>query len=139
MRRVLRPGGRVVLNVPGPTPPPLAVLEQALRRHIGPQAGEFVATVFSLHDTDEVRTLLRGADFTGVQARSERKTLRVPPAEDFLWQYVSSTPVAEAASKLDEGARTDLQQEVVTGWAPFAEDDALILEVDVTSAIGRGA
>jgi ubiquinone/menaquinone biosynthesis C-methylase UbiE len=139
MRRVLRPGGRVVLNVPGPTPPPLAVLEQALRRHIGPQAGEFVATVFSLHDTDEVRTLLRGADFTDVQARSERKTLRVPPAEDFLWQYVSSTPVAEAASKLDEGARTDLQQEVVTGWAPFAEDDALILEVDVTSAIGRGA
>ncbi len=139
MRRVLKPGGRAVVNVPGPTPPPLAVLEQALRRHIGPQAGDFVATVFSLHDTDEVRTLLEGAGFTDVQGSSERKTLRVPPAEDFLWQYVNSTPLADAASQLDEQARADLQREVVTGCEPFADDVALILEVDVTSAIGTGA
>ena len=74
-----------------------------------------------------------------VQARSQRKTLSLPPAENFLWQYVYSTPVADAASKLDEDARADLQQEVVTGWESFGEDDALILEVDVTSAIGRRA
>jgi ubiquinone/menaquinone biosynthesis C-methylase UbiE len=139
MRRVLRPGGRVVLNVPGPTPPPLAVLEHALRRHIGPEAGGFVATVFSLHDTNEVRTLLEGAGFTDVQVRSELKTLRVPPAGDFLWQYVYSTPVADAASKLDEDRRADLHQEVVTGWEPFAHDGSLVLEVDMTSAIGRRA
>jgi ubiquinone/menaquinone biosynthesis C-methylase UbiE len=139
MWRVLRPGGRVVLNVPGPTPPPLAVLEQALRRHIGPDAGGFVATVFSLYDTVEVRKLLEGAGFTDVQVRSEAKTLSVPPAEDFLWQYVYSTPVAEAASKLDEDRRAELQHEVVTGWEPFADDGALVLEVDMTSAIGRRA
>ena len=139
MKRVLKPGGRIALNVPGPTPPLLAVLEQALRRHIGPGAGGFVATVFSLHDTDEVRTLLEGAGFADVQAHSERMTLKLPPAEHFLWQYVNSTPVGDAASRLDEDARADLQQEVVTGWEPFGEDDALILEVDVTSAIGRRA
>ncbi|MEW6582510.1 MAG: methyltransferase domain-containing protein [Actinomycetota bacterium] len=139
MRRVLRPGGRVVLNVPGPTPPALAVLEQALRRHIGPAAGGFVAAVFSLHDTDEVRTLLEGAGFADVEASSERKTLRVPPGEQFLWQYVFSTPVADAASKLAEDTRADLQREVVTGWAPFAEDGSLVLEVDLTSATGRRA
>jgi len=139
MRRVVRPGGRIVLNVPGPTPPPLAVLEQALRRHIGPAAGDFVASVFSLYDTDEVRTLLEGAGFTDVQARSERKTLSLPPAENFLWQYVYSTPIADSASRLDEDARAELQREVVTGWEPFSEDDALVLEVDVTSAIGRRA
>jgi hypothetical protein len=52
---------------------------------------------------------------------------------------VFSTPVAEAASKLDEDARAELQQEVVTGWEPFAEDGALVLEVDMTSATGRRA
>ena len=139
MQRVLRPGGRVVINVPGPTPPPLAVLEQALRHHIGPEAGGFVATVFSLHDAEEVRLLLEGARFTDVQARSERKTLRVPHAKDFLWQYVYSTPLADAASKLDEDRRLDLRQEVVTGWEPFAEDGGLVLEVDMTSATGRRA
>ncbi|MBW3592534.1 MAG: hypothetical protein KY396_02460, partial [Actinobacteria bacterium] len=75
--------------------------------------------------------------FTDVQARSERKALSVPPAESFLWQYLYSTPLADAASKLDEDARAALQQEVVTGWEPFAEDGAHVLEVDVTSAIGR--
>jgi hypothetical protein len=74
-----------------------------------------------------------------VQVRSELKTLRVPPAGDFLWQYVYSTPVADAASKLDEDRRADLHQEVVTGWEPFAHDGSLVLEVDMTSAIGRRA
>jgi hypothetical protein len=74
-----------------------------------------------------------------VEVSSKRKTLRVPPAEGFLWQYLFSTPVAEAADKLDEEARADLQQEVVTGCEPFAEDGALVLNVDMTSAIGRGA
>jgi ubiquinone/menaquinone biosynthesis C-methylase UbiE len=139
MRRVLIPGGRVVLNLPGPTPRPLAVLEQALRRHLGPEAGGFVATVFSLHDSEEVGELLAAAGFTEVRVRSERKTLRVPPPEDFLWQYVYSTPIADAASKLSADQRVELQQEFVTGSEPFAEDGALVLDVDMTSAVGRKA
>jgi ubiquinone/menaquinone biosynthesis C-methylase UbiE len=137
--RVLRPGGRVVLNLPGPTPPMFAVLEGALRRHIGPEAGGFVATVFSLHDTEELRELLEGARLTDVRTHSERKALSVPPAEDFLWQYVYSTPLADAATSLDESQRADLQQEVVAGWESFDGENGLLLEVDVTSAIGRKA
>ena len=137
MQRVLVPGGRVVLNVPGPAPPPLAVLEQALRRHLGPEAGGFIATVFSLHDSEEVGDLLKAAGFTEVSARSERKTLQLPPPEDFLWQYAHSTPLADAASKLSADQRAELQQEFVTGCEPFAEDGALVLDVDITSAIGR--
>jgi hypothetical protein len=137
MQRVLRPGGRVVLDVPGPKPPLFGVLEQALRRHVGPEAGGFVATVFSLHDTDEVRDLLEAARFSDVQARSERRTFRLPGAEDFLWEYVHSTPIADAAGTLDPERRGGLQQEVLTGWEPFAQDGGLVLEVDVTSATGR--
>jgi hypothetical protein len=74
-----------------------------------------------------------------VRARSERKTLALPPAEEFLSQYVFSTPLADAASGLDEDARAELQQEVVAAWEQFTEDGALVLEVDMTSAIGRKA
>jgi ubiquinone/menaquinone biosynthesis C-methylase UbiE len=139
MRRVLTSGGRVVLNVPGPMPPPFAVLEQALRRRIGPLAAGFIATVFSLHDPDEVGRLLEGAGFTDVQAHTERRTLRLPPPEDFLWQYVYSTPLADAANALDEDRRAEFQQEVGAGWKPFVDDGALVLEVGVTSATGRTA
>jgi ubiquinone/menaquinone biosynthesis C-methylase UbiE len=139
MGRVLRPGGRVLLTVPGPTPPMFAVLEQALRRHVGPEAGGFVATVFSLHDSKELRELLEERGFADVQAHSERKKLSLPRAEDFLWQYVHSTPLADAVRRVDESRRSELQQEVVAGWEPFAEDAGLVLEVDLTSAIGRKA
>ncbi len=139
LHRVVRPGGRIAVNLPGPTPAPMAVLEQALRRHVGPPAGGFVATVFSLHDPDELRALLEEAGFTDVQARSERKPLGGARAEDFLWQYVFSTPIAEAVSALDDAARAELQDEVVSGWEPFCDDGALVLEVDVTSATGRRA
>jgi ubiquinone/menaquinone biosynthesis C-methylase UbiE len=139
MRRVLSSGGRAALNVPGPTPPLLAVLEQALGRHLGPEAAGFVAMVFSLHEPEELRELMESAGFTDVGARSEHKALTLPAAEDFLWQYVFSTPLAEPAGKLDEERRADLQQEVVTGWAPFAEDGGLVLELDITSATARTA
>ena len=137
MQRVLRVGGRVVLNVPGPTPRMFEVLERALHRHVGSQAAGFVAAVFSLHDVEELRGLLESAGFTDVQARSEPKTLSLPAAEEFLWQYVYSTPLAGAAAELDEGARAALQQEVVTGWESFADDGRLVLELDLTTATGR--
>lgn len=139
LRRVLVPGGRIVLNVPGPTPALFVPLEDALGRHLGPEAAGFVATVFSLHDTDEVRALLTDAGFVDPQARSERVTLPLPAAEDFVWQYVYSTPLAAAAESLDDGRRADLQREVAAAWEPFASDDGLDLEVDVTSATARAA
>jgi ubiquinone/menaquinone biosynthesis C-methylase UbiE len=138
LRRVVSPGGRAALNVPGPTPPLLSVLEQALGRHLGLQAAGFVAAVFSLHEPEALRELMESAGFSDVEARSEHWTLTLP-AEDFLWQYVFSTPLAEPAGKLDEERRADLEQEVVAGWAPFAEDGGLVLELDITSATARRA
>jgi ubiquinone/menaquinone biosynthesis C-methylase UbiE len=136
MSRVLTGGGRVVLNVPGPTPPLFAVVEESLRRHVGPEAAGFIATVFSVHGTAALRRLLTEGGFTDVHARSERKTLVVPRAEDFLWQYLYSTPVAEAVDKLDDAGRADLQDEVVAASEPFVANGGLALEVEMTSAIG---
>ena len=78
MRRVLSPGGRAAVNAPGPIPPLLAVLEQALGRHLGPEAAGFVATVFSLHEPEELRELMESAGFTDVEARSEHRALALP-------------------------------------------------------------
>jgi len=139
MARVLDDGGRVVLNVPGPTPPLLAALEEALGRHAGPQAAGFVASVFSLHEEEELRGLLAGAGLRNAEARSARGTLALPPAEDFLWQYVYGTPLAAIAATLDADRRAALQRDVVEAWEPFVADDGLVLEVDVTTATARAA
>ena len=138
LKRVVVPGGRIVLNVPGPTPPALAVLERGLEEHVGADAARFVTAVFSLHDVEEVRGLLGAAGFAEPEARSDRRTLRLPRPEEFLWQYLGSTPLAPAAAALPPDRRAALERDFAAGAEPFVEAGQLVVEVDVTSATGRG-
>jgi ubiquinone/menaquinone biosynthesis C-methylase UbiE len=138
MRRVLTPGGRLAVNVVGPPPPMFEILEQALADHVGPEAAGFVATVFSLSDTSELERLLDGAGFEAISVERRTRRLRLPPPAEFLWQYVSSTPLAPALGGLDEGARAALAREVVARWEPFvAGDGSMIMEPDVLLATAR--
>ena len=139
MRRVLAPRGRLVLNVPGPTPPPLAVMSDALATHVAPEVATFVHAVFSLHDAGELRELLDAAGFTDAVVDRPVKTLRVPPPRDFLWQYIHSTPMAGALAQADDAARAALEAEVVDRCQPYADEDALIVEVGILTAIARAA
>jgi ubiquinone/menaquinone biosynthesis C-methylase UbiE len=137
IRRVLVPGGRLLINVPGPQPPMFAVLEAALARHLGPEVAAFVGTVFSLHDPTELRDLIHGAGFAEVEARATERTLSLPSPADFLWQYVHSTPLGGPAAGLDDEQRAVLECEVVADWEAFREDDTLLLRQPVTLATAR--
>jgi ubiquinone/menaquinone biosynthesis C-methylase UbiE len=137
MRRVLDRGGRIYLNVPGPKPSLFGVMTEALARHIGPQAAAFGDTVFSLHDVEHMTKLLRDAGFREVDVRAKPKSLRLPAPADFLWQYLYSTPLAEAVSNAGAERRTALEQEVCSRWQPLVTDGVLPLEVRMTTAAAR--
>jgi ubiquinone/menaquinone biosynthesis C-methylase UbiE len=135
--RVLAPGGRIVLNAPGPTPELFFILADALARHIKPELAPFVQQVFSLHDTQELQALMAQAGFTQATAEPHTKTLALPPAADFLWQYVSGTPLAAAAAEAGEAARAALERDIAARWEPFAHEDRLTLELRVVTASAR--
>jgi len=137
LHRVLVSGGRLFVNVPGPTPRLFAELEAALARHLGPGVAGFVRAVFSLHDPAELRGLLGDAGFGHVTAASNVVTFRLTAPEDFLWQYVHSTPLAAAVAQLDEEGRAVLQREVVAAWQPLIDDGSVILQLGVTTASAR--
>ena len=82
MHRVLAPNGRLVLNVPGPMPPLMAVMGQALARHIGDEAEGFVRHVFSLHDMEELQNLIEDGGFDEASTRADTKTRRLPAPEE---------------------------------------------------------
>ncbi len=134
MGRVLVPGGRLVLNVPGPTPKLFRVLAEALTRHVNPDAAMFVEKVFSLHNEAEIKALISDADFNDVSVRSDIKQLRLPAPDEFLWQYLLSTPLAAGVVQLDDQRRRTLEKEVVNRWADFVTDNRLALEVRVAIA-----
>lgn len=135
IRRVLVPGGRLVANVPGPTPPPLQRMAEGLRRHAGPESARFVAAVFSLHDIDEVRALAEEAGFGRVEVRSEAVPLEFGPPGEFLWNYVRSTPVAAAIARLDAEGRAAMEREFVEACAPFLTDGVLKGAVGMTTLV----
>jgi len=134
MRRVLAPGGRLALNVPGPTPEPFVVMADALAHHIATEAAGFVHQVFSLHETSEVEALLQGAGFQRVVVDAEETPLRLPPPGEFLWQYIFSTPLAGVMGGVDDEDRTALERDVVACWEEFVQDGALVAPVRMVSA-----
>ena len=137
MRRVLRPGGRLVFNALGPTPRIFGVLAEALSRHIAPESAKFVNRVFSLHDADELEQLMGDAGFRERAAQSDTKTLRLPTSEEFLWQYVHSTPLVDVVMQADDESRAALEREVIEGWRAFVEDGALLFRLDVATATSQ--
>jgi SAM-dependent methyltransferase len=137
MRRVLVPGGRLILNVPGPTPRLFTIMGEALAQHVGAEAAGFVNQVFSLHDTAEIQDLVGGAGFHDVSVQSDTGRLRLPAPEEFLWQYVQSTPLAVAVAQVDDDRREAFERDVVAKWQEFVEDRALVAHVRMVVATAR--
>jgi SAM-dependent methyltransferase len=137
MRRVLKPKGRAVLNVPGPTAPLFEVMAEAMGRHIMPKASGFVRQVFSMHDVDEVGALLSAAGFDDVSVRAGVHRLKLPKPKDFFWQYVQGTPLAQVVAGAETSAREALEAEVVEGWREFEVDGGMEFGQRVVVATAR--
>jgi ubiquinone/menaquinone biosynthesis C-methylase UbiE len=136
MRRVLVPGGRVLVSVPTPTAF-FTVLHDAVARQVGSSAATFVQMVFSLNDTGEIQQLFRRAGFADATMQRDTKLLRLPTAKDFLWQYIQSTPLAAKVSSLDDDRLAALERDVVSGWQAWMENGGLTYAQDIIVAAAR--
>lgn len=134
IRRVLSPGGRVIVGTPGPTPALFNAIDQALISQVGPGASMFVHTVFSVHEPAEVLDLLQGAELENIEIDKDTLSFRLPEPAEFFWQYVNSTPLIAIIGELDEGARAALEREVVERCQPFLVDGGLTMDVGVLIA-----
>lgn len=137
MRRVLAPGGRIWLSVPGPIAGIFAELAAAMERHVGLEAARFVGQVFSLHDVDEIEQLLRDAGFHDVVVEATHHELELPLPQDFLWQYVHSTPLIGVVSQASAESRSAMEREVLAAWKRSVRGDALQHPLRLVVATGR--
>ncbi|QKK11073.1 MAG: methyltransferase domain-containing protein [Pseudomonadota bacterium] len=136
IRRILKRGGRVILNLPGPTPAIFVALAEALAKNIDPKCAAFVNVVFSLHDADRLRSLMADAGFSDIEIQKTNRTLLLPAPQDFIWQYIFSTPLAELVGKASADQREVLQDEVILRWQAFAVDGGMTLDVELTTVQG---
>jgi ubiquinone/menaquinone biosynthesis C-methylase UbiE len=133
MNRVLASDGRVHLNVPGPTPRLFAIMAEGIARRLGRDGAMFVDLVFSMHDVGELRDLFESSGFRDVKIGTTQKRLVVPPPREFLWQYIHSTPLAQAAMHADNQVRDALERDVCPKWADFVVDGNMQFDVGIAT------
>jgi SAM-dependent methyltransferase len=136
IRRVLVPGGRLYLNTPMPNEF-FDVLDRAVARHISEEASAFVHAVFCLDDPQELRDLLTAAGLEALHVHPHRKTLAMPSARDFMWQYVHCTPLMALVPPEGDPRAAALEADVVAGWQPWVTKDGMTYEQSVMIANAR--
>ena len=137
MRRVLAPGGRLLITTPGTIQPPFELMEQAIVKHISPQLGGFVRAVFSIHDPDVLAEFLRGAGLRDVEAWEYTATFRLPDPATFLWQYVNLTPMGPFVAQAPQEAQAAMERQVVATWQPYMKDGRTPVDQPNVIATGR--
>lgn len=136
MHRVLRPGGRVCISTPVPNAF-FDVLDRAVARHVSEEASAFVHAVFALNDPRELEALLTQAGFSSVASRPRPRVLQLPPARNFLWHYISCTPLMALLPQSGNEQTEALEREVVEGWEPWASGDGIQYEQSALISTGR--
>lgn len=134
MYRVLAPGGRVLVNAPGPASHIWKALIETFNKFIGPEAAGFIKRVFYLHNADEMRQLMISAGFNNITITKYIKKFKLPASKDFLWQYVKSTPLGAMLSDADEDTLSELENEIVGRWSGFEEEGNLSDQLSIMVA-----
>ena len=138
MRRVLVPGGRVLLGVWKSMAPYNRVVGEALERFVGMEvATKFRATRTGLPDDVALHGLLSGAGFRDVRIQPSAMIVQLPPVESFTLGHLAGTPVAGAVAALSEEKRTALESQVKIALQPYANADGVAVPDEVNIAIAH--
>ena len=136
MRRVLKPGGRAYISTPVPNAV-MDLFDRAIARHVSEEASAFVHAVFSLNDPRELETLLTDAGFSSVSTRTHTRNIQLPPAREFMWQYIASTPLMDLLPQSGNAQTEALERDVADAWQPWLSEEGVRYEQSVLITIGR--
>jgi ubiquinone/menaquinone biosynthesis C-methylase UbiE len=137
MKRVLVPGGRVLLSLwEGPTPYTVA-MSAAVEQHAGPEEAATLRRSRHCPDPASVCHLMEDAGFRDARTRARTLTARLPGIADFVLRHLAATPVAGAIAALSPGARATLAGEVSLALRPYADGDGIVFPevVNVVTAV----
>jgi ubiquinone/menaquinone biosynthesis C-methylase UbiE len=119
MRRVLVPGGRLLLSVFGPIEhnPATHALAGALERHLRADAAAIKRAEHALADTKELRDLATNAGFGDVTIDTVTHEVHFPSAREYVRIQLAATPLATPISELTDEQREPLVDAVVADVA----------------------
>jgi SAM-dependent methyltransferase len=137
MRRVLVPGGRLLLSVWRSASPYNIAVGKALERYAGAETATKYLASRVVPDAEGLRRLIGESGFRAVQIRPRAMTVRLPSIETFVLGHLSSSPVAAALAAISEARRAEFAKEVKLALQPFAEGDGVAVPDEVNIAVAH--
>jgi SAM-dependent methyltransferase len=129
MRRVLVPGGRLVLSVWGPLEqcPGYTALVRALEHHIGTAAASIMRAPFALGEASEAQSLLVGELFHEVHLHTTVRAVHFASPEQFVRLEMIPSHLESPVARMDERTLSVLISEVNTALQPYVNPSGLAL------------
>ena len=127
LRRVLKPGGRVVCCVQQELDvnPMLKAQAAALDAHVSEKAGDAVRAICGLPDGDELRRLFEDAGFQNVEVMSTTLILQHPDARAFAEGAMGGMHTGDKLSGLAEGAIERAVEAFLSGLGDYLDGAAM--------------
>ena len=131
LRRVLAPGGRILVSVwRGPEHNPgFAVFADVLDRRVDPGAGAVLRSPVAGGDGETWRAALTAAGFGDVRVRVERGGPSWPSAAELLRQELASSPLA---GRLSAAARDALAADLAEALRDYTEGGRVVLRMETS-------
>ncbi|MDQ3043795.1 MAG: methyltransferase domain-containing protein [Chloroflexota bacterium] len=138
MRRVLVPGGRLVLSVWSriEESPGMAALAEALERHMGAEAANNRRAPFALGDAVLVGDLLAAAELRDIEVRTRVETAHFPSPEALVDAQIAATPLSTLQA-LSEETRRAVARDVRAALRAYVVDGMLAVPMAAHLALAR--
>jgi hypothetical protein len=117
LKRVVVPGGRVLLSIWEGETPYSSAMAAAVEKHVGLEPATTLRTSRACPDPETVRGLMMQTGFRDARTCARDLTRRLPEIAHFVFRHLAATPVAGAIAALSEGKRAALADDAqgVTG------------------------
>lgn len=112
MRRVLAPGGRIGLNVSGAPNQFQVALAEGLSEFVDADVANASLAPFAMRDPAELKALLADAGFREIAVHTLTLERRIEPTQEWLLQYTSALPYADAIAGMPPAARAEMLRDV---------------------------
>lgn len=125
MRRVLQPGGRLVVACwSDHTQGAFLLIDQALGRHMGDEVAAMIRAPFVIDRESILEGLLADAGFCDVNVWTETIAARYVPGEGFARRIIAGGPVAGVFAAAPADVRAAVDADVDEAIKPMLDGDA---------------
>ena len=126
LRRVLAPGGSMIVTVWSSISPLFAAIADGAGRYIGCKASTSALSPFAFRDSAVIKALIVEAGFPKIEMENLVIQRRIGPAKESIPKEIAGAPVGAYVAALDEETQKALFDDLKDALRDFVKHDGIV-------------